>query len=326
LALIELHYLEYPSCNHPPQDSSLEDTLKAFIQSNSQILKEIKNVTMVNSQSIHEIKDAAMANTEEIARLERQLGHLVAEFNKIEKEELQSQEMAREQYMIDEDGPNNSYLEHVQATTFGSEEVVKETVNEPSLEDPLEACLAQFGDDLDLDKLLEQADAILDPTTEVRTKMGKTTEISFPNSSSLVVEPFIVDNHEEEEKKEQVEQIEPLPTPKLSNDMEVSTEAPSFIIVSFETHHETQGSILQCLKEPSHAQCLKDLCTQDHKSRNHGPKRILQSKQLGYLRWRNILPEGYQILKKKRWKGFVGHPSDQGKCGIFSFLFFALYF
>ena len=30
--------------------------------------------------------------------------------------------------------------------------------------DPLEACFAQFGEDLDLDKLLEQADAILETT------------------------------------------------------------------------------------------------------------------------------------------------------------------
>jgi hypothetical protein len=35
--------------------------------------------------------------------------------------------MAREQYIIDK---------HAIATTFGSEEVVKETVNEPSLEYP----------------------------------------------------------------------------------------------------------------------------------------------------------------------------------------------
>ena len=76
----ELHHSEYPqfdnqfsipsSCTNSPQDSSLEDTLKAFIQSNSQILQEIKDATMVNSQSIHEIKDAAVANTEVIARLE----------------------------------------------------------------------------------------------------------------------------------------------------------------------------------------------------------------------------------------------------------------
>jgi hypothetical protein len=67
--------------------------------------------------------------------------------------------------MINEDDLSNSYHEHVQATTtFGREEVVKEIVNESSLEDPLEACFAQFRDDLDLDKFIEQAYAILDPT------------------------------------------------------------------------------------------------------------------------------------------------------------------
>jgi hypothetical protein len=151
------------------QELSLEDTLEAFRQT-------------IN-QPIQEITDATMANTEAIARLKGQVDHLFSEFNIVKEEELQSQEIARGQYMIDEDGPINSYHEHVQATTFGSEEVVKETVNEPSLEDPLEACLAQFGDDLDLDKLLEQADAILDPTPKVRTENGETTKISFPNSS-----------------------------------------------------------------------------------------------------------------------------------------------
>jgi hypothetical protein len=53
-----------------------------------------------------------VANTEAIERLEGQLGHLVAEFNIIEEEEFQSQEMAR------------------------CEEVFKETVNKPSLEYP----------------------------------------------------------------------------------------------------------------------------------------------------------------------------------------------
>jgi hypothetical protein len=32
------------------------------------------------------------------------------------------------------------------------------------------------------------------------------------------------------------------------------------------------------------------------------------------------------VLKKKEWKGLVGHPCDRGKCGIFSFFFSALYF
>jgi hypothetical protein len=40
----------------------LEETLKAFIQSNTQIIQELNDSTMVNSQSKYEIKDAAMAN------------------------------------------------------------------------------------------------------------------------------------------------------------------------------------------------------------------------------------------------------------------------
>jgi hypothetical protein len=112
------------------QEPSLEDTLEVFRKT-------------INQPS-QEITDATMANIEAVARLEGQLGYLVAEFNIIEEEEFQSQEMAR------------------------SEEVVKETVNEPSLEYS---------------------------TLEVQTEKGKTTEISFPNSSSLVVESFILDNH-----------------------------------------------------------------------------------------------------------------------------------
>jgi hypothetical protein len=102
-----------------------------------------------------------------IARLEGQLGHLVAEFNKIEKEELQTQEMARGQYMIDEDGPINSYHEHVQGTTTpGNEETVEEIFCEPSLEDPLEERFDQIGGNLDLDKLLEHAKIFDEPSLE----------------------------------------------------------------------------------------------------------------------------------------------------------------
>jgi hypothetical protein len=63
--------------------------------------------------------------------LEGQLGHLVAEFNIPKEEEFKSQEMVK------------------------SEEVFKETVNEPSLKYP---------------------------TLELQTEKGETTEISFPNS------------------------------------------------------------------------------------------------------------------------------------------------
>jgi hypothetical protein len=105
--------------------------------------------------------------------------------------------------------------------------------------------------------------------------------------------------------------------------MEVSTEAHVYITVPLETHQEPKASSLVCLQEPSYIKILKDLCTQAQKSRNHIPKKILQSK-LFYIRRRNILPKGYEVLKKKWWKGLVGHQYDRGKrCKVFSFSLFS---
>jgi hypothetical protein len=42
------------------------------------------------------------------------------------------------------------------------EEIIDEVIEESSIKDPLEACLAQFGEDLDLEKLMEQVDALLE--------------------------------------------------------------------------------------------------------------------------------------------------------------------
>jgi hypothetical protein len=103
--------------------------------------------------------------------------------------------------MIDEDCSNNSYHEHVQAIKFGSEEVVKETVNESSLEDPLEKSFAQFEFDLDLDMIHEQAQALLDLTPGMRTENGETVETSFPNSFPSATEPIIIENNKVEEKE-----------------------------------------------------------------------------------------------------------------------------
>ena len=41
-------------------------------------------------------------------------------------------------------------------------EIIEDAANESSMKDPLETCFAQFGEDLDLDKLLEQANVILE--------------------------------------------------------------------------------------------------------------------------------------------------------------------
>jgi hypothetical protein len=76
----------------------LEETLKEFMElvgqptipasyelSLEETLEEFRQIV---NQPCQEITDATAANSEAVARLERQLGHLVAEFNRIEEEEL----------------------------------------------------------------------------------------------------------------------------------------------------------------------------------------------------------------------------------------------
>jgi hypothetical protein len=50
------------------------------------------------------------------------------------------------------------------------EECIEDTIDEPSIKDPLKACFDQFGEDLDLDMLLEQADAIFESAPLVSSK------------------------------------------------------------------------------------------------------------------------------------------------------------
>jgi hypothetical protein len=63
--------------------------------------------------------------------------------------------------------PSNPPYEHVQATTTrGSEEIVDDTVSKLSLEDPEVECFTQDGDDLNLDKFIEQANTFNEPSLE----------------------------------------------------------------------------------------------------------------------------------------------------------------
>jgi hypothetical protein len=96
------------------------------------------------------------------------------------------------------------------------EEIKKDTVDESSIEDPLEACLAQFGEDLDLGKLLEQADAILESTSLVNSEKEETVVpeplkkeleplldkltykfLGLVNSLPVIIAPDLVDAQEE---------------------------------------------------------------------------------------------------------------------------------
>jgi len=119
----ELHYPDYPQFDnqsfHPSSyvypasssQSTLEDTLKVFMELTGQAISDVKNATMKNTQAI--------------ARIEGKLEYLVAEVTRIEEEELQSQLMAQGHYMIDEDDASHFDHEHVPAITIvESEETV----------------------------------------------------------------------------------------------------------------------------------------------------------------------------------------------------------
>jgi hypothetical protein len=54
------------------------------------------------------------------------------------------------------------------------QEIIDEVIEESSIEDPLEACLAQFGEYLDLDKLIEQAYALLEIAPLVSSEKEET--------------------------------------------------------------------------------------------------------------------------------------------------------
>ena len=96
------------------------------------------------------------------------------------------------------------------------EEIIEDIVNESSIEDPLEACFAQFGCDFDLDKLLEQADAILESALVVSSENGEIAILELPkkelkplpetfkykflslaNSLHVIISSNLVDAHEE---------------------------------------------------------------------------------------------------------------------------------
>jgi hypothetical protein len=67
------------------------------------------------------------------------------------------------------------------------EEILDEVIEESSIEDPLEACLAQFGEDLDLDKLMEQAEALLETAPLVSEEKEETV---VPKSPKKELKPL----------------------------------------------------------------------------------------------------------------------------------------
>jgi hypothetical protein len=125
------------------------------------------------------------------------------------------------------------------------------------------------------------------------SEANKSAQELAQTTTTLVCEEKAINKVEENE-----EHNEPPPTTNLSNNKEVSTKAHSLITIPLETQHEPQDSSFQCLEESSYVEIFKESRTPRCKSRNRCPKKILLITKVSYIRWRNILSEGYQILKK----------------------------
>ena len=61
-------------------------------------------------------------------------------------------------------------------------------VSEPSMEDTVLESFALLGYNVDFDELVEQGEAILDPIPEIQPECGETIELSFPMPYSSEVE------------------------------------------------------------------------------------------------------------------------------------------
>ena len=131
--------------------------------------------------------------------------------------------------------------------------------------------------------------------THYVTEANKSSHELVQTTTTTLVIGERANNHEKEE-EEMEERIELPPNPSI--DKEVSTEAYSFVTIPLETYHKPPISPFQCLEELSYVEIFKETHTEDHKSKNRVPKWILRN-TINYIRWWNILLEGYQILKKK---------------------------
>jgi hypothetical protein len=109
------------------------------------------------------------------------------------------------------------------------EEIIDEVIEESSIEEPLEACLAQFAEDLDLEKLMEQADTLLETTPLLSSEK----EIAVPDSPIKELKP-------------------------LSNSLEYKFLGPAvslLVIIAFDLIDAQEEELLDVLREHKEAIC-----------------------------------------------------------------------
>jgi outer membrane biosynthesis protein TonB len=195
----------------------------------------MKNATMSNNQAMQELKIASISDNENIqnlAKIEGHIDYLVAEFSRMEEEELQSHLMAEGHYMIDEDDASHSCHEHVLNTIIlESNEIVDN--NEEERKDEQIEHIGEEG----------KEEQIVDDIDEEEEKDEQIQHIEEQEEKEEQIEHR--DQIKQEEQVEHKEKIEPPVDTSPSNDKEVSTEAHSFIIIPLATHHESKASKLQ---------------------------------------------------------------------------------
>jgi hypothetical protein len=112
-------------------------------------------------------------------------------------------------------------------------------------------------------------DYLVDEDEIVDNEEEHTKQVEHAQVTTTLESEEMVDNNEEQ--VEHHEKSEPPTYPNLPSDMEVSTEAPACINVPLETHQEPRASSLVRLQEPFYVKMLKELCTQEQKSKNQFP-------------------------------------------------------
>ncbi|XP_062167003.1 uncharacterized protein LOC133873299 [Alnus glutinosa] len=162
-------YSNPSSYNYPEPTSSLEDTLKAFIQTSNQNIQELQKVAMSNSQNLQELKQFTH---QAIAKMEGQIGQLANQVGERERGKLPSQPIPnpKGQFVIGSTSDPSHEQEHVQAiTTLRSGRQVDNQVVMP--EEVTEAARDEENHD--------KPEKILDQTLSFQ-RLGESPEINIP--------------------------------------------------------------------------------------------------------------------------------------------------
>ena len=109
----------------PPQEPSLQDTLKMFMQSTMQFQQE-------SQRNLQATQSTLQANTQAIAKLELQMGQLATSLNEREKEKFPSQAVANPKGQF-ESGASSHHEQAKAITTLRSGRTVDNNVGNPEI-------------------------------------------------------------------------------------------------------------------------------------------------------------------------------------------------